>query len=168
MTDRWSPGGKPCPFQPFKPYSSVHRIGFLIPVCLVLFVRWHVWYPKGTSQGAKCKEQPEVAGNLSRYLSGFVLTIVVLPRPLSVSRGAPSYLQFLCLKGVLWPGREMKFLEVSSPALLAFVKPWIDKDVFLVSLIQRMDGSLSSGQQKRRGGFSPHQEEGGCVEFLEK
>lgn len=28
-------------------------------------------------------------------------------------------------------GQELKFLEVGSPALLAFAKAWIDEDIFL-------------------------------------
>ena len=90
-----------------------------------------------------------------RYSFEFVLPIAAPPRPLSVSTGASSYLQLLCLRGVSWPGRELKFLEVSSSALLAFVKAWIDEDIFLVSLIQRTDGGLSSGRQERSGDF-PH------------
>lgn len=148
LTDQ-SPGTKSHPFQSD---SDMHRMGLahsfhICSLCSVLFVRWHD--KKGTRHSPNCKEQPDVAGDVLRYSFESALTTDPFPDNSLLPEG------FLCLRGVLWQSRKLKLLEVSSLSLLAFVKGWIDEDIFLGVLDTKdWKGCIFKGK-KREAEISP-------------
>lgn len=80
-----------------------------------------------------------------------------------------SFLPSMSLpQGSFVAGQELKFLGVSSPALLAFAKVWTDEDI-LLSVFETKHGKPSIFREtKEKWRFPPHQEGGRGIEILEK